>query len=478
MTQRIKFGTDGWRGRIADDYTFETLQRAAQGYADYLKSIGDDAKGIVVGYDNRFLGEEFANTVAEVMAGNGIRVYRTAQPTPTPVIAFAILHLNAGGAVNVTASHNPPTDSGFKIRADYGGAVAQDDLATVEANIPDNLDGVQRMSIDQAMEDEVVARVDVGEAYLEAISALVDLDAIRNSGLRIVVDPMWGVGAGWFPRLLEGGTVEVIEVQNVRNPAFPNMGRPEPIPPNISACQNAVKGHGAHVGILTDGDADRVGIVAEDGTFINQLQVYALLAYYLLEVRGERGAIVKTLSTTSMLEKLGQEYGVDVHETGVGFKYVAPKMVETAAMIGGEESGGYAFRGHVPERDGILAGLMFLDLMSRTGKTPSALLATLFDKVGAHYYDRIDLHYPAEQRDEILARVRRAEPSSLAGFPVERINRTDGWKYELGDGGGWLLIRFSGTEPVIRLYTETGQQADVRPLLDAGLALAGLEAAG
>lgn len=474
MAQKIKFGTDGWRGRIADDYTFANLRRAAQGYATYLQSIGDGDKGVVIGYDNRFHGANFAHTVAEVMAGNGIRVYLTAGPTPTPVISFAVLWKQAGGAVNITASHNPPEDSGFKIRASYGGAVAQDDLASVEASIPDDESAVQSLPFKQAQAQGLIELIDPTEAYLAQVRQLVDVEAIKNSGYNIVVDAMWGVGAGWFPKLLDGGTVTITEIHNTRNPAFPDMERPEPIAPNILGCQEAVQSIGADVGIITDGDADRVGIVAEDGSFVNQLQVYALLAYYFLEVKGQKGAIVKTLSTTSMLDKLGDVYGVDVHETGVGFKYVAPKMVETDAVIGGEESGGYAFKGHVPERDGIVAGLMFLDLMSRTGRKPTELIQDLFAKVGEHYYDRVDIHYPAADRAAILQRVREAQPQELAGFPVESINTTDGWKYMLGNGGGWMLIRFSGTEPVMRVYTETSSAANVRPILDAGLALAGV----
>lgn len=474
MTSDIRFGTDGWRARIAEGYTFANLRRVAQGYASYLTSLGQGERGIVVGYDNRFLGGDFAHTVAEVMAGNGIRVFLTAGPTPTPVVSFSILWKQAGGAVNVTASHNPPEDNGFKIRADYGGAVAQENLASVEANIPASETGVRTMPLEQAERTGLVEYIDASDAYIAQLRRMVDVEAIKQSGYRVVVDAMWGVGAGWFPRILAGGTVDLHEIHNVRNPSFPEMERPEPIPPNTAVCQATVPARGAHVGILTDGDADRVGIVAEDGTFVNQLQVYALLAYYLMEIRGERGAIVKTLSTTSMLEKLGDLYGVAVHETGVGFKYVAPKMVETDAVIGGEESGGYAFRGHVPERDGILAGLMFLDLMSRTGRTPTELLQALFDKVGPHHYDRVDVHYPATEREAILQRVREARPDRLAGFPVERINTTDGWKYMLGEGGGWLLIRFSGTEPVIRVYTETSRAEQVAPLLQAGLALAGV----
>ncbi len=475
MAKEIRFGTDGWRGRIADNYTFANLRKVSQAYASYLKSIGEAEKGIVIGYDNRFHGVNFARTVAEVMTGNGIKVFLTDGPTPTPVISFAILWKKAGGAVNVTASHNPPEDSGFKIRASYGGAVAQEHLVTVEANLPADQSGVTSMAFATAEEAGLIEYIDPSKAYLEQVRQMVDIEAIKNSGLKVVVDAMWGVGAGWFPRLLADGNIEIHEIHNVRNPAFPNMLRPEPIPPNTNVCQATVTAIGADVGVLTDGDADRVGIVAEDGSFVNQLQVYALLAYYLLEIGGKRGAIVKTLSTTSMLDKLGEVYGVDVHETGVGFKYVAPKMVETDAMIGGEESGGYAFKGHVPERDGIVAGLMFLELMSRTGKKPTELIQDIFEKVGSHYYNRIDSHYPADERAAIQQRVREATPETIAGFPVLRINRTDGWKYMLGEGGGWLLIRFSGTEPVIRVYTETTKEEYVERILQAGLDLAGVK---
>lgn len=481
----IKFGTDGWRGVIAEDYTFDNVRRVAQAYAAFLHEIGDADKGIVIGYDHRFQSEHFAAATAEVMAGNGIHVYLTAGPTPTPVISFAILWKQAGGAVNITASHNPPIDNGFKIRASYGGAVASEKLPDVESKIPRDQSGVRRVPLADAEAQGLVEYIDPTDAYVEQVKKLVNVDRIRAAGLSVVHDAMWGVGAGWFPRLLAGGTelkpstpTTIHEIHNERNPIFPEMQRPEPIPPNTAICQATVPQIGASVGILTDGDADRVGIVAEDGTFVNQLQVYALLAYYLLEVRGERGAIVKTLSTTSMLEKLGQQYGVPVYETGVGFKYVAPKMLETDAMIGGEESGGYAFRNHIPERDGLLAGLMFLDLMVQTGRTPTQLINDLYKLVGAHYYDRVDVRYLAKRRAEILDRVRTARPATIAGFEVERIDTTDGWKYYLGGDGGWLLIRFSGTEPVMRVYTETLNPANVDPILQAGLDLAGIEREG
>ncbi|GAP62520.1 hypothetical protein ARMA_0943 [Ardenticatena maritima] len=475
MAHKIKFGTDGWRGVIAEDYTFANVRRVAHAFAQFLKEEGDADRGVVVGYDHRFHGENFAAAVAEVMAANDIHVYLTAGPMPTPVISHAILDMAAGGGVNITASHNPPTDNGFKIRADYGGAVASEKLPDVEKHLPESEDDVPRIALDEAVERGLVEYIDPTETYIERVRRLVDLDALKEADFDVVADPMWGVGAGWLPRLLAGGKVRITEIHDHRNPIFPEMSRPEPIPPNIDVLRERVPALNADVGIATDGDADRVGIVAETGRFVNQLEVFSLLAYYLLEVRGWRGPIVKTLSASSMLEKLGEIYGVPVYETGVGFKYVAPKMLETDAIIGGEESGGYAFRGHLPERDGILAGLMFLDLMRQTGKRPTELLDTLFDLVGPHYYDRWDVRYPAERRDEICANVANARPTEIAGFPVERIDTTDGWKFHLGNGGGWLLIRFSGTEPLIRVYTETTREDKVEEILQAGLDLAGVE---
>jgi phosphomannomutase len=313
---------------------------------------------------------------------------------------------------------------------------------------------------------------DPAPAYRAQLEHMVDVARLRQAGLSVVVDSMWGNGAGWLAQLVGGGRTRVVEVHADRNPIFPEMGRPEPIPPNIDAGLKIGRQESADVVLITDGDADRVGLGDEHGVFVDQLRVYALLAYYFLEVRGERGPIVKTLSTTSMLKILGERYGVPVYETGVGFKYVAPKMIEVDALLGGEESGGYAFRGHVPERDGILAGLYLLDLMVRLGKKPSQLVQTLFDVVGPHYYDRIDRALPAEARQAAEAAVRQQHPRQIAGLAVSSVNLTDGYKFELEDGG-WLLIRFSGTEPLVRVYCETTEQSRVRPILEAGLALLG-----
>jgi alpha-D-glucose phosphate-specific phosphoglucomutase len=473
MAYKIKFGTDGWRGVIAEDYTFDNLRRAAQGFASYLLEKGFAGSWVVVGHDKRFHSENFAAAAAEVLAANGLNVYLTNGATPTPVIAFAVVHQKACGAVNITASHNPATDNGFKVRDPNGGAIDPDGLKRIEALIPDSLEEVKRIEFDDAERDGKVVRFDASEAYIENLHKLVDIQIIKDAGFTVVMDAMWGNGAGWFTRLLSGGKTKVIEIHNERNPSFPEMKRPEPIRPNVDVGLKATVDHKADVLLITDGDADRCGIGDENGEFIDQLRVYALLALYLLEVRGERGPIVKTLSTTTMLNKLGKLYNVPVHETGVGFKYVAPKMIETNAMIGGEESGGYAFRNNVPERDGILAGLYFLDFMVRTGKKPTELLKMLFDKVGEHFYDRVDTPFEGERlaREEMIL---KANPKTLGGLKVTELVTVDGFQFKL-ENGGWLLIRFSGTEPIMRVYCETTHGDKVKAILEDGLRVSGVK---
>ncbi len=469
----IRFGTDGWRGQIAEDYTFPNVRRCAQGFALYLLAQGWQGESVVIGYDKRFGSEHFAAAAAEVLAANGLKVWLTNGPTPTPVIAYAVVDRKAKGAINITASHNPPADNGFKVRDPNGGAIDPDGLKAIEAAIPGS-EGVRRLPYAEAEAQGLIEVFDPAPAYIENLHRLVDVSAIKDAGLNVLVDAMWGNGGGWFPRLLSGGKTTVREIHAQRNPMFPEMRRPEPIPPNVDVGLHQTVASGSDVLLITDGDADRMGIGDEQGQFLNQLQVMALLALYLLEVRGQRGPIVKTLSTTSMLNKLGELYGVPVHETGVGFKYVAPKMMETDAIIGGEESGGYAFRGNVPERDGILGNLLFLDFMVRTGKKPSELLALLFEKVGAHFYDRVDTVFPTEQRQSVRERVAAAAPGmQIGGLSVAAIDTTDGFKFQF-EGGGWMLIRFSGTEPIIRVYCEVRQADQVQPVLEAGLKLAGL----
>lgn len=472
MSGKIKFGTDGWRGAIADNYTFENVRRCTQGFANYLLANNYKDDLVVIGYDNRFLSEHFAASAAEVMAANGLRVHLTDSSTPTPVISYSVVNRGAVGAINITASHNPPIDNGFKVRDKNGGAIAPEGLKEIEERIPDTIDQIKLVSIDEAVREGKVTYFDPAPAYIEQINKLIDLEPIKNAGLSVLVDPMWGNGMGWFSRLLEGGRTKISEIHNKRNPIFPEMSRPEPIPPNIDVGLRATLENKADVLIITDGDGDRVGVGDEQGRFVDQLRVYALIAYYLLEVRGFRGPIVKTLSTTTMLNKLGSLYNVPVHETGVGFKYVAPKMVETNAMIGGEESGGYAFQGHVPERDGILAGLYILDMMVKLDRKPSELVDLLFEKVGAHYYDRVDVSFSGDRQSR-EQRILDANPETIGGIKVKGLQTTDGYKFDLDDGG-WLLIRFSGTEPIIRVYTETTKKESVKSILEDGLRIAGL----
>jgi phosphomannomutase len=362
------------------------------------------------------------------------------------------------------------------VRNETGGAIDPDGLKEIESGIPDSVENIKRKSHSEARAAGEIVVFDAATPYIEHLTrdGLIDLQPIKDAGLTIMVDAMWGNGAGWFTRLLSGGKTRVIEIHNTRNPSFPEMKRPEPIQPNIDVGLKATVDNKADVLLITDGDADRCGIGDEKGQFVNQLRVYALLAYYLLEIRGERGDIVKTLSTTKMLNKLGEIYGVPVHETGVGFKYVAPKMTETNAMMGGEESGGYAFRGNVPERDGILAGLYMLDFMVRTGKKPTELLKDLFAKVGGEYfYDRIDSPFSGEQaaRKKIIL---DANPKTLGGLKVTELVTVDGFQFHLEDGG-WMLIRFSGTEPILRVYCETRHKDKVQGILQDGLKVAGIK---
>jgi alpha-D-glucose phosphate-specific phosphoglucomutase len=468
----IKFGTDGWRGRIADDYTFENVRRCAQGYAKWVLQTYGAGKSVVIGHDKRFQSEDFAATAAEVLAAHGIKVWLTNGATPTPVIAFATPATQSVGAINITASHNPPQDNGFKVRNHTGGAIDPDGLKIIENGIPP-VSEIVTIDYDKATQAGLIQKFDASAEYIKNLSKLIDVQPIKNAGLSIVFDPMWGNGAGWLTQLLGGGKTAIHEIHNVRNPSFPEMRRPEPIPPNVDVGLETGVRRGADCVCITDGDADRCGFGDENGKFVNQLQVYGLLALYLLEVRGQRGAIVKTLSTTTMLDKLGKLYDVPVYETGVGFKYVAPKMTETDAMIGGEESGGFAFRGNVPERDGILANLYLLDFMVKTGLKPSGLIDMLFSKVGAHYYDRIDTRCTPEQREQVRARLIAAQPVTIGGVKVVGKNMTDGFKFNMEDGG-WLLVRMSGTEPLIRVYCETTQSQLVQPILEDGVKIAGL----
>ncbi|MDP2953385.1 MAG: phosphoglucomutase/phosphomannomutase family protein [Chloroflexota bacterium] len=392
---------------------------------------------------------------------------------PTPTVSYAVLNKRAAGGVIITASHNPAIWNGFKYKMHYAGSAPPEVVAELESRIPPSPEGIPSLPLAQGLERGLVQYFDPSTAFLERLREMVDLERLRRAGLRVVVDSMYGAGAGYFKRLLDGGATEVSELHGQRNPIFPGLERPEPIPPNLDQLSAAVKEKGADVGLATDGDSDRLGVVDENGTFVSPLQVFALLALYLLEVRGERGAIVKTVPGTGMVYPLARLFGVPVLETPVGFKYVAPKLLEEKALLGGEESGGYGFRGHIPERDALLAGLYFLDLMAQSGKTPSQLIAYLYSKVGTYHYRRLDLEFPAAQREAIQRRVAESRPETLGGLRVERQDTTDGFRFTLA-GGAWFLIRFSGTEPLLRLYAEAESPERVSRLLDEGKSLVGV----
>ena len=468
----IRFGTDGWRAVIGDEFTFENVRACAQATALQVQETGLADRGIVVGYDTRFASEEFAAAAAEVLAANGIPVYLCDRPAPTPVIGYAILQRKAAGSVVITASHNPSQYSGFKVRTEYASAAPPEVLTRIEALLARS-GRASRLPLAEAKAKGLVETFDPRPEYMAHVSELVELGSLRAAGLRVVVDSMHGAGAGYLRRLLAGGKTRIWEVRSARNPAFPGMHNPEPIPRNLSPLRRAVRRHRAQVGLATDGDADRLGVLDGEGRFVNQLQTFALLTYYLLEVRGLRGPIIKSLTTTGMVPRLGELYGVPVHETAVGFKHLGPKMRETDAIIAGEESGGYAFRGHLPERDGILSGLYFLDLMARRRKGAADLVAELFDKVGPHYYDRVDIEMSPQERTRMESRLEGLRPKSIAGMKVTAIDRTDGLRFRLDDGA-WALIRLSGTEPLMRIYTEVPREELVAKVLSEVRELTGV----
>lgn len=474
MNIPIKFGTDGWRGIIADDFTFANVRYCAQSVAEHLHDKGVAGSGIVIGYDTRFASEDFAAAAAEVMAANGIKVYLCSHATPTPIVSFGVVSRKAAGAIIITASHNPARWNGFKMKSPDGSSAPTDTEADIESRLPEIItqNRIKVTELTQALSAKSVEYVDFDPEYYAKLASLVDIDSLRQAGFKAVVDSMFGAGSGHFRRLLDGGRMQLLEINGERNPAFPGI-QPEPIGRHLARLSQSVKESGADVGLATDGDADRVGIVDEKGTPLTPLQIFALLALYLLEVRGERGPIIKTLTTSSMMFRLGEIYQVPVIETQVGFKHVAPRMLSQNALIGGEESSGFGFRGHLPERDGILAGLYFLDMMNRLQKSPSQLIDYLYSKVGPHHYQRLDLEFPPADRSAIVSRLTSRTPSHIGGKEVTKVNTIDGYHYTLSDGS-WLLVRFSGTEPILRIYSETDSPERAKSLISEGRNILGV----
>jgi phosphomannomutase len=475
---QIVFGTDGWRSRIADEFTFDNVRRCADGVAQYVVDRGEQAKGVVIAYDRRFASEHFAAAAAEVLLANDIPVAYAAHAVPTQMSSYEVVERGAAAGIVITASHNPWTDNGFKVKAPTGSAAGPEQLTVIEGQIARNGGMIiDRRPFADGEAAGLVERFDPFEGYERFLRRTVDLDALRAADVHVLVDPMWGAGAGWISRLLGGGRIRVTEIHQERNPYFGGVN-PEPIRPNVDEALGMLAGGGFDLGLLLDGDADRAGAADEKGTFIHQLQVTGLLMYYLAEHRGEKDPVVISVNNTSMARRLGEHYGIDVHETSVGFKYIGPKMIETGAMMGAEESGGYGFGMHLPERDGVYADLLLLDLFLRekqAGRWPvSRALEHFHELAGASFYRRIDVHvdkadYP-RIKQHLLEGLTSTPPTELAGSHVTRtqsLETRDGFKFFVDDGS-WLLIRTSGTEPLVRVYTEAASPEERDALVEAG----------
>jgi len=478
----IKFGTDGWRAVISEEFTFDNVRKVAQAIADWAwleaAKPPDSAPSMVVGFDTRFLSDRYALDVARVLAGNDIRVHLARADAPTPAISYAIVHKRASGGVMITASHNPPRYNGIKLKAPYGGSVGPDESRRVEAYLQAHEAQGQtpRMAdYQQALADGRIQRFDPYPVYAEQVRRLVDFDILNRSGLRVLVDPMYGSGRGYLRDLLTEAGVEAGEIHGEMNPGFGGL-HPEPIARHLGPLMEAVRGGNWDLGLANDGDADRIGAVSRSGRFVDPHCIFALILRYLVEQRGWRGAVVKTVSTTQMVNRLADRYGLPLYETPVGFNYISDLMVRERVLIGGEESGGLSILGHIPEGDGILMGLLLTEIVAASGCSLDELVDDLMADVGPCIYARRDVKVPADRpcdKPQMVARLTANAPETLEGQRVISVNTRDGVKYLLADES-WLLIRPSGTEPVLRIYAEAGSAAQVERLLQAGAALAGV----
>jgi phosphomannomutase len=469
MTE-ITFGTDGWRGVIAREFTFDNLGLVAQATMDWMTREGLADQGLVVGYDRRFLSREFACRVAEIAAGNDIRVFLCDDVAPTPAVSWAAKALQAGAGVMITASHNPPIYNGFKIKENFGGSARPETTRLLEQIVAHNQkEGrlVRSAPFEEACRGGKIEQFDAATGYLQQLGHLVDIEAIRKAGIPAVADPMFGAGSGFFKRLLG-----IDEIHAESNPSF--GGRPpEPIGENLQELCGLLATGRYRVGLALDGDADRIGAVDERGEFFSSHAIFTLLLKHLVERKGLTGGVVKTVSSTRMIDLLAQKYDLPLYETPIGFKHICELMLEKQILMGGEESGGLGISGHIPERDGVLMGLLLLETVAVTGKGLRQQLEEIMDEIGHFYYRRIDTHISGEAKEALLQRLRNDPPVTIAGRSVASTNFSDGFKFVF-DNGDWLLIRPSGTEPVLRLYSEAGETGMVDTLLRAARQLAGV----
>jgi len=476
----IHFGTDGWRAVISDTFTFNNLRLVTQAIADavsseswingYRNGLNIDPHLMVVGFDTRFLSDRYATEAARVLAANGFTVQLTQADAPTPAISFAVQKLGAVGGIMITASHNAPRYNGIKLKAAFGGSASPDQCRQVEVYLNDNElrgRGPNLMDYDLARGQKSIQRFNPIPAYSEHMRKLIDFDAISENPQRIVVDSMYGSGRGVIRSILQGTGCEVFEVRGEMNPGFGGV-HPEPIGRYLGALAGAISMGSGNFGLATDGDADRIGAMDERGSFIDPHKIMALALRYLVEKRGWKGAVVRTVSTTRMIDRLATRYGLPVYETPVGFNHIADYMLKEDILVGGEESGGISFKGHIPEGDGVLMGLLLVEMVANSGSTLKGLVDTLLAEVGPAYYERRDMRlgHPVS-KDKMTNRLRKEAPSKIGGATIHEIITLDGVKYILSDDS-WLLIRPSGTEPVLRVYAEGRSPEMVSSLLGYG----------
>jgi alpha-D-glucose phosphate-specific phosphoglucomutase len=468
----IKFGTDGWRAVISDTFTFNNLRLVAQAIADYVRDEGGNGQEpeVIIGFDTRFLSDRYATEVARVMAGNGIVAWLTRADAPTPAISYSVVEKRAAAGIMITASHNPPRYNGLKLKASYGGAASLPQARRVEHYLEEaeaQARGPNIMDYQRAIDQDLIRRFDPVWAYYEHLGKLVDLDTISLGELRIVADAMYGSGRGCIAEMLSRTRCQVHEIRSEMNPGFGGI-HPEPIGKYLNALVAAISAHHADVGLATDGDADRIGAVDAQGNFVDPHHIFALALRYLVEKRGWKGTVVKTVSTTMMVDRLAAKYGLPLIETPVGFNYIADHMLQEDVLIGGEESGGMGIKGHIPEGDGVLMGLLLLEIISEAKAPLHELIADIQRGAGPACYARTDLRlrHPVVKR-ELVTRLTDGAPPRIGGVDVRQVDPLDGVKYRLADDS-WLLIRPSGTEPVLRVYAEAPNEDGVKALLGYG----------
>lgn len=464
---RISFGTSGWRGIFCEDFTFENVKVVTQAIADHLRAKGVEGKGVVVGCDSRFMGERFVRETARVLAGSGIKSYICDRDTPTPVIAFEILRRQAAGGINFTASHNPYDYNGLKYSPEWGGPALPETTRDIEERANAMLGEIcyKEMPLDQAFRAGLVEEIDPRGAYFQALGELVDFEAIGKSGMTIAVNPLYGTGRGYLDKLLRQAGVEVVTINDHRDPYFGGLP-PEPSKSHIGDFISLVKGDPAiSLGLATDGDADRYGILDADGSYIEPNYILALLADYLVRVKGKSGDVARSVATSHFLDAVADYHGLSVHETPVGFKFIGELIRDDRILIGGEESAGLSVRNHVPDKDGILACLLVAEMVAVEGKPLSELLADLYRRVGEFHARRENIRLSPEL-EEAFADKLSAPPVELAGKKIESVVTVDGCKWLFRDGS-WVLFRKSGTEPVVRVYAEAGSADELERMLKA-----------